>query len=394
MLQSGLALPLASGASAATSGDSIYRKLGVRTFINAYGTLTTLGGTLMEPEVKRVMEEASRHFVAIHDLQKQVGLRLAALTGAEAGFVTAGASCSICLATCAVTVGSDLAKIRRLPDLTGSKTEIVMQKAHTGSGNPYDHNWRMIDTKIVAAETADEIRAAINPRTAALGMVLSHNSEGHKVELEEMIAIAHKAALPLILDAAAEIPPASNLKKFVQMGADLVAFSGGKNLRGPQCSGLLLGRKDLIEKAYANCAPNNHFARIAKVGKEEIAGLLTAVEIALKRDEAGERRRQEAVLKRVASLVAGIPTVKTEFITNQDYSHSPRLSIQWDEKKLGMTAADVNNRLRDSEPSIVAADMTRFRPSWPGLGIFAACLQPGEEKIVAERVRAILEGKA
>ena len=330
LLQSGLALPLAAEAASAAPTqptESVYKKLGVRTFINAYGTLTTLGGTLMEPEVKRAMDDAAQHFVAIHDLQKRVGVRLAELTGAESGFVTAGASCSICLATCAVTVGGDLAKIKRLPDLTGSKTEIVMQKAHVGAGNPYDHNWRMIGTKVIAAETADEIRAAIGPQTAALGMVLSHNSEGHKLELDEMVAIAHKANLPLILDAAAEIPPASNLKKFLAMGADLVAFSGGKNLRGPQCSGLLLGRKDLIEAAYVNSAPNNHFARIAKVGKEEIVGLLTAVELALKRDEEGARRTQEAMLKRVAQLVADVPTVKTEFITNMDYSHSPRLLI-------------------------------------------------------------------
>lgn len=392
LLRSGLALPLA-GAAPAAVGQSVYQRLGVPTFINAYGTLTTLGGTLMEPEVLAAMNEAAGQFVAIHDLQKRVGERLAALTGAEAGFVTAGASCAICLATCAVTVGGDVAKIRRLPDLTGSKTEIVMQKAHTGAGNPYDHNWRMIGTKIIAAETADEIRAAIGPRTAALGMVLSHNSEGHKLELAEMIAIAHKAGLPLILDAAAEIPPASNLKKFVAMGADLVAFSGGKNLRGPQCSGLLLGRKDLVAAAYANSAPNNHFARIAKVGKEEIVGLLTAVERALARDEAGERRRQEAQLARVAAGMRGVPTVKTEFITNQDYSHSPRLSIQWDEAKLGLTAGQVNDRLRAGTPSIVAADMTKFRPSWPGLGIFAGCLREGEEKVIVERVRAILSGK-
>ncbi|MSV27280.1 MAG: aminotransferase class V-fold PLP-dependent enzyme [Bryobacterales bacterium] len=397
LLQSGLVLPLAGGTAFAApvpakAPESIYKKLGVQTFINAYGTLTTLGGTLMDPEVKRAMDDASQHFVGIHDLQKRVGERLAELTGAEAGFVTAGASCAICLATCAVTVGGDLSKIRRLPELTDSKTEIVMQKAHTGPGNPYDQNWRMIGTKVIPAETADEIRAAIGPRTAALGMVLSHNSEGHKLELEEMIAIAHKAGLPLILDAAAEIPPASNLKKFLKMGADLVAFSGGKNLRGPQCSGLLLGRRNLVEAAYANSAPYNLFARIAKVGKEEIAGLLTAVEVALKRDEKGERRTQEAMLKRVAAQVAGVSTVKTEFITNLDYSHSPRLSIQWDEKQLGLTVADVNNRLKAGQPSIVAADMTKFRPSWPGLGIFAACLKPGEEKVVAERVRAILLG--
>lgn len=394
LLQSGIALPLAAQAAPAPSTTHIYKKLGLRTFINAYGTLTTLGGTLMEPEVKRVMEEASQHFVAIHDLQKAAGARLAELTGAEAAFVTAGASCSICLATSAVTVGGDIEKIRRLPDLTGSKSEIVMQKAHAGANNPYDQNWRMIGTKVVAVETAAEMRAAIGPRTAALGMVLSHNSEGHKVSLEEMIAIAHNAGLPLILDAAAEIPPVSNLKHFIKQGADLVAFSGGKNLRGPQCSGLLLGRKPLIEAAYANSAPNNHFARIAKVGKEEIVGLLTAVELAFQRDEAAERRTQEEMLKRVASLLSGIPTLKTEFITNLDYSHSPRLSIQWDEKKLGITVAELNNRLRDGEPSIVAADMTRFRPSWPGLGVFAACLQPGEERIVAARIRELLTKNA
>jgi D-glucosaminate-6-phosphate ammonia-lyase len=394
ILQSSLALPLAAEAAPPPASPSIYQKLGVPTFINAYGTLTTLGGTLMEPEVLDAMREAAQSFVSIHELQHRVGLRLAELTGAEAGFVTAGASCSICLATCAVTVGADIAKIRRLPDLSGAPNEIIMQKAHTGAGNPYDHNWRMINTRIIPAETAAEIRAAISPRTAALGMILSHNSEGHKLSLEQMIDIAHKARLPLILDAAAEIPPASNLSAFVKMGADLVAFSGGKNLRGPQCSGLLLGRKDLIAAAYANSSPNNHFARIAKVGKEEIVGLLTAVERALARDDAAERARQTAMLNRVASLLAGIPTLKTEFITNLDYSHSPRLSVQWDEQKLGLTAADLNNRLRAGQPSIVAADMTRFRPSWPGLGIFANCLKDGEERIVAERIRAILTAKA
>lgn len=176
------------------------------------------------------------------------------------------------------------------------------------------------------------------------------------------------------------------------MGVDLVAFSGGKELRGPQCSGLLLGRKALVEAAYANSSPNNHFARIAKVGKEEIVGLLTAVEMALKRDEAAERQQREATLRRVAAKLKGIPTVHTEFIPNLDPSHSPRLSVQWDEAKLGLTVNAVLTRLRDGDPSIVTADMTRFRPSWKGLGIFANELRPGEELIVAERVRQILKG--
>jgi seryl-tRNA(Sec) selenium transferase len=178
------------------------------------------------------------------------------------------------------------------------------------------------------------------------------------------------------------------------MGADLVAFSGGKELRGPQCSGLLLGRKDLIEAAYANSSPNNHFARIAKVGKEEIVGLLTAVEVALKRDEAAERRQREATLRRVADRLSGIPTVHTEFIPNLDISHSPRLSVQWDEGRLGLSASEMVRQLREGDPAIVTADMTRFRPSWKGLGVFANHLRPGEELVVARRIRQILSERA
>jgi uncharacterized pyridoxal phosphate-dependent enzyme len=388
VLQTGLAAPLAAPAAAVPSEpESIYSRLGVRTFINAYGTLTTLSGTLMPPEVRRAMDEASRHYVEIHELQKRVGARLAELTGAEAAFVTAGASAALCLATCAVTVGADPARIDRLPDLTGSKNEIVIQKAHR---NSYDHAFRMVGVRLVDAETANEVRHAITPRTAALAMVLSHNSLGHKVELPEMIAIAHGAGVPLILDAAAEVPPAENLSKFVKMGADLVAFSGGKQLLGPQCSGLLLGRKDLIQAAYANAAPHNRFARIAKVGKEEIVGLLTAVELFMKRDHASERRAWEAVLARIAERLRGLPAVTTEMIPNLDYSHSPRLSVQWDESRLGLTLAEMVAKLREGSPAIVAADMTKFQPAWKGLGIFPCQLRPGEERIVADRVRALL----
>lgn len=381
--------PVAAAAGTAAHLHSVlYARLGVKTFINAYGTLTTLSGTLMWPEVSKAMEEASKQFVQIHDLQAQVGRRLAELTGAEAAFVTAGASAALCLATCAVTAGDDPMKIDRLPDLTGMKSEIIIQKAHR---NSYDHAFRMVGVTLVEVETADDIRRAINPKTAALAMVLSHNSLGHKVELEEMVALAHAAGLPLILDAAAETPPAENLRKFTKIGADLVAFSGGKNLRGPQCSGMLLGRKDLIQKAYANSAPHNRFARIAKVGKEEIVGLLTAVELYLERDHAAERKEYHAMLDRAARRLAGVPTLFTELITNDDYSHSPRLSVQWDEAKLGVTLDQMMERLINGEPAIVATDMTKYRPNWKrGIGIFPYNLRPGEEIIVADRVREIL----
>ena len=394
-LRHATAAPLAGAAFdrsvlAATTVPNVYTRLGVRPFINAVGTLTTLSGTLMLPEVKQAMEEASRQFVRIHELQDRVGRRLAELTGAEAAFVTSGASAALCLASCAVTAGKDPARMNQLPDLTGMKSELIIQKVHR---NAYDHAFRMVGLKLVTVETADEVRRAINDRTAALGMVLSHNSMGHKVELDQMIDIAHRAGVPLILDAAAEVPPPENLSKFVKMGADLVAFSGGKNLRGPQCSGILMGRRDLVEAAYANSSPNNHFARIAKVGKEEIVGLLAAVESCLKRDHAAQRREWTKMLERVQDRLRGVPTVKTEFIPNLDYSHSPRLSVQWNEAKLGITLDQMVAMLRTGEPSIEASDMTRFRPAWKGLGIFPYNLNPGEEIVIADRVKQILNSR-
>jgi L-seryl-tRNA(Ser) seleniumtransferase len=386
-VQTGAGLPLAASALADKTSPNVYTRLGVRPLINAVGTLTTLSGTLMPAEVIQAMEAASQQFVRIHELQEKVGLRLAELTGAKAAFVTAGASAGLCLASCAITAGKDRVKINRLPDLTGMKSELVIQKAHR---NSYDHAFRMVGLKLVEAETAGDVRRAINDRTAGLAMVLSHNSIGHKVELDEMIDIAHRARLPLILDAAAEVPPPENLSKFVKMGADLVAFSGGKNIRGPQCSGILMGRKDLIEAAYVNSSPNNYFARIAKVGKEEIVGLLTAVELCLKKDHAAQRLEWTAMLERVATRLRGIPSVKSEFIPNLDYSHSPRLSVQWDEAKLGITLDQMVTRLRSGEPAIEASDMTKFRPAWKGLGIFPYNLKPGEEIIIADRVKQIL----
>ena len=387
-------LPAAASSTAAATPArrletaGIYQRLGVRTFINAVGTLTTRGGALMPPEVTAAMEEASHNFVMIHELQEKVGARIAELTGAEDAFVTAGASCSLCLATCAVTAGDDKRKMRQLPDLTGMKSEIVIQTPHRSS---FDHAFSMVGVKLVNVDTEPDIPKAISEKTAALAFVLSHNSMGHKVSLERYLEISHKHGLPLILDAAAEIPPEENLSKFVKMGCDMVAYSGGKNLRGPQCTGILMGKKEWIRKAYANAAPSNYLARIAKVGKEEIVGLLAALELYLKQDHAAIRREHYAKLNRVAKRLQGLPTVISEFIPNNDYSHSPRLSIQWDEAKLGLSIEEMLHQLRQGSPSIEASDMRRFRPAWKGLGIFPYQLEPGEEILVAERVKEILK---
>jgi L-seryl-tRNA(Ser) seleniumtransferase len=377
----------AAEAAPAVASANVYERLGVRRVINAVGTVTVLGGTLMPEEVKRAMEEASRSFVPIHELQAAVGRRLAELTGAEAAFVTAGASAALCLATCAVTAGSDPKKLDQLPDLTGMKSEIIIQRADR---NPFDHAFRMVGAKLVVVETEQDVRRAIGPKTAAVAYVQAHYSLHHKIELGRMIELAHGAKLPVIMDAAAELPPAENLSKFTRMGVDLVAFSGGKQLRGPQCSGLLLGRKELVAAAYANSSPHTRFGRIAKVGKEEIVGLLVAVERYLKLDHEAERRDRTEMLNRLAEKLNGLPTVRTEFVPNGDFSHSPRLSVQWDEKELHLTISQMLEKLRGSAPSIEASDLTEYQPPYKGVGILAHNLQPGEELVVGGRIREIL----
>jgi uncharacterized pyridoxal phosphate-dependent enzyme len=389
-----LAAPAAALAAPGKSGfevSPIYQRLGVRTLINAVGTITTLSGTLMSEKVRRAMDEASRNFVPIHELQEKAGKRIAELTGAEAAFVTSGASCALCLATCAVTAGDDRERMIRLPDLTGLKNEMVIQKRHR---NMYDHAFRMVGVKLIEVETAAEMRNAIGPSTAAVAFVQSHHTLNSTVSLEQTVAIAHEKGVPVILDAAAELPPKENLTKFVKMGVDLVAFSGGKNLRGPQCSGILMGRSDLVKKAYANSSPNNYFARIAKVGKEEIVGLVVALEEYIAKDHEAERRNWHAMLDRLAANLKSAPTVRTEYITNNDFSHSPRLSVQWDEAKLGVSLEQMVKRLREGSPSIEASDMRNFNPPWKGLGVFPYNLRDGEEMIIAKRIREILTEKA
>lgn len=398
--QAGAAAPLVGAAACASNAEGvaeakpvedIYGKLGVRPFINAVGTITVFSGSLMSAETHRAMEAASQGFVKIADLQAAVGKRLAEITGAEDAFVTSGASAALCCASLAATVGDDVKKMKRVPDLSGSKDEFILQKLHR---NPYDHAFRMIGAKLIEVETAEQMRQAIGPKTAFCAFVRSHHTLETPIELEEYTAIAHEHGLPVILDAAAELPPKENLSKFVNMGVDMVAFSGGKNLHGPQCSGMLLGKREWIRKAYANAAPANYFARIAKVGKEEIVGLLSAVEQYVAKDHDAERAEWHAMLERIAAQLEGLDTVVTEFIPNNDFSHSPRLSVQWDEEKLGLSLEQMIEELRNGSPSIEASDMRRFNPPWKGLGIFPYLLQEGEEMQIAERVRAIFMEKA
>src|SRR5437870_13319256 len=251
------------------AGANIYTRIGVRPFINGRGTWTYLSGSLELPEVRAAKQAAAQHFVDIFELQHAASKRLAQLSGAEAGMVTSGAAGAMASATAACIAGNDPARIWQLPDTTGLKHEVIMH----GGRSAFDSAIRLAGGKLVVAKTDDEVRPAINDNTA-----MSYTST-LVARLEKIIAVAKDAKVPLLLDDAAGIPPIDNMKLYAKMGADLYTFSGGKGLCGPQCSGVLLGRKDLIVAAIANTSPyEGAVCRPMKVGKEEIMGCLTAIE--------------------------------------------------------------------------------------------------------------------
>jgi L-seryl-tRNA(Ser) seleniumtransferase len=372
------------------SATEVYRRLGVRRIINAMGFHTHLSGSLMPPEVIRAMEEASQHFVRIDDLQRKVGERLAELTGAEAALVTAGAAAAITLGTAACMTGKDDAKIKRLPDTTGMKNEVIVQKAHR---NPYDHAVRATGARLVEVETLAEYRAAFNSKTAMVYHLVADrhfdSPEGGRIALTDALAVAREHGVPYLVDAAAELPPLSNLTYFTRLGVDLVCFSGGKGLMGPQCSGMLLGRRDLIEAAYLNGSPHSDsIGRAAKVGKEEIIGLLVALELYLQRDHQAQWKEWQQQVAFILQSVADVPGVtKAEMFVPPIANETPHARIQWDEKVIPLKQRDVARRLLEGEPSIAV------RPSpedAPVVEVAVWMLQPGEYQIVARCIREVL----
>src|SRR5713226_6788256 len=282
---------------------NIYTRIGVRPFINARGTWTYLSGSLELPEVRAAKQEAARHFVDIFELQHAASKRLAELSGAEAGMVTSGAAGAIASATAACMAGADPAKIWQLPDTTGLKHEVIMH----GGRSAFDSAIRLAGGKLVVAKTEDEVRGAINANTA----MIYTTSLGSR--LEKIIAIAKNTKVPMLLDDAAGIPPIENLKLYSKMGADLYCFSGGKGLAGPQCSGILLGRKQLIDAALANSSPwEGALCRAMKVGKEEVMGCLAAVEYWMKADLGALNREWDQRVRRIQKLVETVPDVTTD----------------------------------------------------------------------------------
>jgi len=373
--------------SAVAAGTNVYGQLGVRPLINCKGTFTIISGSLTLPEVKRAMDEASRYYVHLDELMEAVGDRLAQLTGAESGIVTAGCSAAETLATCACVAGTNPENINRLPNLEGLKDEVIIPRY---SRNVYDHAVRMVGVRVVTVDNLDELKAALGPRTAMIYVLACPEDKG-PLGLEPIAREAKKLRVPVFVDAAAEnLTPQIHLNR----GADLVAYSGGKAIRGPQCAGLLLGRRELVHAAWINSAPHHAFGRSSKVGKEEIIGMLTAVETWYKRDHEAEWQSWESWLEVISRKMKGISGVETEVIQPESLSnYSPRLRIQWDGTRLGIGGQEVFSQLLKGDPRIIlarAAGSYHRGLNRSSVEVMPWMMEPGDAEIVGLELHDIL----
>jgi len=386
-LQSATSLPLLGGlrgvANAATVKRDYFAELGVRPFINAGGTYTMFTASLMTPETMQAIDYCSKYFVHLDELHDRVGERIATLIGCEAALVSSGAASALTLGTAACIAGTNPDFIHRLPDTTGMKNEVIIQKAHRYG---YDHAVRNCGIRFIEVETRDELEHAINEHTAMMLFFNAATPPG-QISVEEFPQLGKKHGIPTFNDAAADVPPVENLSKYIKLGFDMVTFSGGKGLRGPQSAGLLLGRKDLISAARMNASPNSDsIGRGMKVNKEEMVGMLAAVEAYVKKDRAAEWREWEQHMKTVADSVGPLASVKTERFVPEISNAVPHLRITWDQSQIKISPQEVVKKLREGEPSI------ELRPgAKESIEVAVWMMQPGEAQTVARRIREVLK---
>ena len=367
----------------ATTRRDYFKEMKIRPFINAAEPYTALSGSPMWPEVVQAMQYAATQPVRLAEVHDAAGERIASLIGCPAAMVTAGAASALALGTAACMTGTNRQFIHRLPDTTGMKTEVVIQKSHRYG---YDHAVRNCGTRFVEVETRDELERAINDRTVMM-LFYNRNEPVGQIKAPEFVELGKKHGIPTFNDCAGDAPPAENLSKFIKMGFDLVTFSGGKGLRGPQSAGLLLGRKDLIQAARLNGPPNSDaIGRGMKVNKEELLGMVVAVEVILKRDHDADWREWEKRVKLIADSLAPLKGVKTEMFVPEITYCAPHLRIRWDESILKITPPEVVRRLRDGEPSI---ELRSSPKDCIEVGVWL--LQPGQAQIVARQIHEVLK---
>jgi Selenocysteine synthase [seryl-tRNASer selenium transferase] len=359
---------------------NVYEELGLTTVINAQGTMTYLGGSLPHPEVEAVMALAGQHFVPIVELEVAAGKRICELLKLPVEYdaiVTCGAAAGMQSGLAGILTGNNPKFIEQIPDLTGMKTEVIIQKSHR---NPFDHQLRSTGAKLVVIESREDLKKAINPQTAMMHFSNFANTAG-QIKVDEWVKLAHENNIPAFIDAAADTPPVSNLWNFVKMGYDLIAFSGGKAIRGPQCAGLLIGKKEYIANALLNNSPHEDtIGRSQKVGKEEIVGMIKALEVYLNEDHAALEKEWWRRLDAISSEVTRVAGVTTSYHVPDVANHVPHMNIFWDPRKISLAPHEASMAMRKGKPSIV------IESSENGLGMSSFMLKPGEEKIIAARL--------
>jgi uncharacterized pyridoxal phosphate-dependent enzyme len=362
-----------------------YEELGVTTVINCEGTMTMLGGSILRPELEAVMAQAGRHFVSMPELEVAAGKRIAEMLKLPDGYtalVTSGAAAAIQSGLAGILTGDNEAFIKQLPDLTGLKSEVIIQKSHR---NPFDHQLRTTGVKLIEIETREQLHQAISPRTAMMHFTNFANAAG-QIKVDQWAKLAKEYKLPCMNDAAADTPPVSHLWDYTNMGYDLVTFSGGKAMRGPQCAGLLIGRKDLVAYALLNNSPHEDtLGRSSKVGKEEIIGMVKALELYLHEDHEALATEWQGRLESISRQIVRVPGVSTAFFVPEIANHVPHMQITWEAATISLTAKQASQLLRESKPAIVMG----AAEDRPGLAMNSFMLQPGEDKIVADQLARI-----
>lgn len=364
----------------------LFDELGVTRVINAGVTMTFLSGSLMMPEVMEAINSTSHDFANMYELQDKVGAKMAEMLQVEAAMVTSGAACALLLGTAACITGKDAEKIKIIPNWPGARPEVIMQKSHRYL---FDQAITTCGAKIIEIEGPDEMDKAFNNNTV---MALFFNAAGDSsVSREDFAALCKKHNIPSFIDAAADVPPVENLFKYQKMGFDMVTFSGGKMIRGPQSAGLLFGRKDLIEAAKLNHSPHEApIGRPMKVNKEEIFGMYAALKSYLERDHKKEWNDWLSRIERIRKKAEQVKSVKGETNVNPGPANAfPSLYLTWDQEVVKMTANDVQSALQKGTPSIVANVGNKDGNKVLNVGV--VLLRPDQVDVVANRVKEILE---
>ena len=376
------------------STGNVYDELGVTTVINGQGTMTVLGGSLMRPEVEAVMALAAQHFVSVPDLEVAAGKRIAEMLKLPAGYsaiVTSGAAAAMQSGLAGILTGNNPKFIEQIPDLTGMKSEVIIQKSHR---NPFDHQLRNTGVKLVVIETREELRKAVSERTAMMHFSNFADSQG-QMKVDEWIKLSKELNIPAMIDAAADTPPVSHLWDYANMGYDLICFSGGKAIRGPQCAGLLLGKQELVANALLNNSPHEDtIGRSQKVGKEEIIGMIKALELYLNEDQDALAKEWQGRLELISRKVSTLPSVATSYFVPDIANHVPHMEIKWDRDKIKISALDAVKTLRSGKPSIVLAMAEKHafgEKRDDTLTIASFMLKPGEDAVIADKLYELLK---